>query len=176
MWNLDGPDLPESAFSTDTFPYSKFSFFNSTYFIFFHQRFNLDNFIPEANGSFLSISKYGLYIRIGILIGHKWQKWFQFRLISKFQHRPSRKLQLWILVPGSELTLSYYCKTVLLKNLWLCSLHWLEFFHQDLHRQVFSLKNVFSLNQMLHVQSIIAVPLWRSRSQCDCASCWSVLW
>ena len=29
--------------------------------------------------------------------------------------RPSRKLQLWILVPGSELTLSYYDRTLTLK-------------------------------------------------------------
>ena len=56
---------------------------------------------------------------------------------------PSRKLQLWILVSGSELTLSYYHRTLTLKNLCVYSLHWFEFFHQDLHRQLFSLKNAF---------------------------------
>ena len=54
-------------------------------FHFFHLGVNLDSFIPEADCSFLSIYKYDLYIGIRILIGQKWQKWFQFRHISNFQ-------------------------------------------------------------------------------------------
>ena len=54
--------------------------------------------------------------------------------------RPSRKLQLWILASGSELTLSYYYKTLTLNNLRFYSLHWLEFFHQDHHHQFFPSK------------------------------------
>ena len=42
--------------------------------IFFHQGVKFDNFTPEANCTFLSTSKYDLYIGIGILIGQKWQK------------------------------------------------------------------------------------------------------
>ena len=69
-----------------------------------------------------------------------------------------------------ELTLSYYYKTLTLKNLWVYFLHWLEFFHQDLHRQLLSLKNGFIFqNQMF--QSIILVPPWRKISQFDRASC-----
>ena len=45
-------------------------------FHFFKQGINLGSFIPEANFSFLSISKYNLYIGIGNLIGQKSQKWF----------------------------------------------------------------------------------------------------
>ena len=89
--------------------------------------------------------------------------------------RHYRKLQLWILVSGSELTLSYYCRTVTNKNLWFHSLYWLEFFQQDLHRQVFFLKNAFLFwNQLLYVQSIISVPPWRKISQfhSDFVSSW----
>ena len=53
--------------------------------IFFDQDVNLGSFLPEANCSFLSFSIYDLYIGVGILIGHTWQKSFFFRLISKFQ-------------------------------------------------------------------------------------------
>ena len=41
---------------------------------FLHHSVNLGSFLPEANSSFLSVSKYDLYIGIGILIGQKWQK------------------------------------------------------------------------------------------------------
>ena len=86
-----------------------------------------------------------------------------------------RKLQLRILVSGFELTLSYHYRTFILKNLWFYSLPWLEFFYQDLHRQLVSLKNVFLFqNQILYVQSIISVPPWRKISLCDCASCFSL--
>ena len=57
--------------------------------------------------------------------------------------RPSRKLQLWILLSGSELMLSYHFMTLTMKIFWFYSLCWLEFFHQDLHPQLFSLENVF---------------------------------
>ena len=66
----------ESAFRVDATRYPNSYFFNSTYFIIFHRGVNLDSFMPEANCSFLSISKYDLYIGIWILIGQKWQKWF----------------------------------------------------------------------------------------------------
>ena len=46
---------------------------------FFHQGVNVDGFTPEASCSFLSISKYDIYIGIGILIGQRLQKFFQFR-------------------------------------------------------------------------------------------------
>ena len=59
-----------------------------------------------------------------------------------------------------------------LKNLWFNSLYWLEFFHQDLHRQLFSLINAFLFwNQLLYIHSIISAPLWWKPSQCTCASC-----
>ena len=45
-------------FTSSTLPYS-----------FFYQGVNLDSFIPEANCSFLGISKYDIYIENGILIG-----------------------------------------------------------------------------------------------------------
>ena len=57
--------------------------------------------------------------------------------------RPFWKLQLWILVSGSEFTFSYYFRTLAVKDIWFYSLHWLEFFREDLHRQLFSLKNAF---------------------------------
>ena len=41
--------------------------------------------MPEASCSFLSISECDLCIVIGSLIAQKWQKWFQFRHISKLQ-------------------------------------------------------------------------------------------
>ena len=48
-----------------------------------------------------------------------------------------------------------------MKNPWFCSLDWLEFFHQDLHRQLFSLKKwvSFFLNQLLYDQSIVLTAL-----------------
>ena len=85
MWNLDRLELPESAFSLHTTRYSNFYFFNYTCFINFYQSVSLGSFIPEADCSFLGISKYDIYIGIGILRGQKWQKWFRFRYISKFQ-------------------------------------------------------------------------------------------
>ena len=45
---------------------------------------------------------------------------------------------------GSALTLSNYYRTRTLKNRWFYSLHWLEFFHQYLHWQLFSFKNGFA--------------------------------
>ena len=47
-----------------------------------------------------------------------------------------RKLELYISVSSSELTFPYYYMTVTLKNIWFLSLGWLEFFQQDLHRQL----------------------------------------
>ena len=86
LWNLDGPELPKSAFSLGTTRYSNVYFFNTTHFSFMHQGVSLDDsFITEADCSFLSISKFNLYIGIGILRGQKWQKWFQFRHFLKFQ-------------------------------------------------------------------------------------------
>ena len=83
-----------------------------------------------------------------------------------------RKLQLLIFVSGSELKLSYYYRTLTVKSLWFYSLHRLEFLHQDLHRKLFSLKNAFLFyNQLLYVQSIVPVPPWRKKTQCDCALC-----
>ena len=41
---------------------------------YFHQGVNFVSFIFEADCSFLSISKYDLYIEIGILMGQKRQK------------------------------------------------------------------------------------------------------
>ena len=93
--------------------------------------------------------------------------------------RPTRKLQLWILKSSSELTLSYYYWTLtmgkplvlFLKLAWM-----LELFHKDLHRQLFSLKNAFFFsNQLLHVQSILSVPLRRKILQCVWASCFSCI-
>ena len=49
----------------------------------------------------------------------------------------SRKLELYIPVSSSELTFSYYYMTVTLKIIWFLSFGWLEFFQQDLHRQLF---------------------------------------
>ena len=88
----------------------------------------------------------------------------------------AQKLQLGILVSSTESTLSYYYLTFTLNNLWFYSLDWFEFFHQDLHRQIFSLKFDFLKNQ-LYVQCIISAPLWRKILQCDCAFCcnhWSI--
>ena len=84
---------------------------------------------------------------------------------------PSQELQLWILISGSELPLSYYYQTLTMQNLWFYSLVWLKLFHYDPHRQLFSLKNGFLFqNQLFYVQSII---LWLSDGKyCDCASCW----
>ena len=77
LWDLVGPEFTESAFSIDSTRYSNFYFFNSTYFVFFvHQGVNIDSLIPEATFSFLIVSKYDLYIGIGILRSQKWQKWF----------------------------------------------------------------------------------------------------
>ena len=74
--------------------------------------------------------------RTGIRIGQKWQV-ILVQTYLGIPTRPPRKLQLWNLVSGSELTLSYYYRTLTLRNLWFCSSHWLEIFHQDLHRQLF---------------------------------------
>ena len=71
LWYIDGPVLLESAFGIDTTRCSNFYFFNVLYFNFFYQGVSRDSFISEANCLFLSISKYDLYMRIGILIGQK---------------------------------------------------------------------------------------------------------
>ena len=57
------PQLSIQNFTSSTLPIS-----------LFHQGVNLDKFIAEANCSLFSISKYNLYIGIGILIEQKWQK------------------------------------------------------------------------------------------------------
>ena len=54
-----------------------------------------------------------------------------------------QKPQLWILVSGSELTLSYYYRTLTLKKLSFWPLQWLEFFHQDLDNFFFSKAALF---------------------------------
>ena len=62
--------------------------------------------------------------------------------------------------------------TFIRKNFWFYCFDWLEFFHQDFHRQLFSLENGFLFqNQLLYVQSIISVVPSRKISQCNCASC-----
>ena len=61
-------------------------------------------------------------------------------------HPSGEKRQLWILVSSFELTFLLYSMTLTLRNLWFYSLGWLEFFHQDLHRQLFSLENGFKIN------------------------------
>ena len=83
--------------------------------------------------------------------------------------QPPRKLQLWFLVSSSELTLSYFYMTIMLTYFGFRSSDWLELFHQDLHRQLFSSRNVFFKDQLLFVQSIVSVLLWQKISQCHCA-------
>ena len=43
--------------------------------------------------------------------------------------RPSRKLQLWIFISGSELTLSFYYRTLTVESLWFYSFYRLDFFN-----------------------------------------------
>ena len=171
MWNLHGRELPEGAFSLDTYQYSNLYLFNSTYFNFLHQGVILDCFMSEADCLFLSIPKHNLCIGYGILIGPKLQKCSDFRQFLKFQLRLFDNSSI-DLVSGSELTFSQNCRTLALKYLWFLSLHWLYFFHQDLHWQHFSLKNGFLFqNQLFYAQIIISAPPRRKRLQCDCACC-----
>ena len=85
LWDLDGPELPENAFSLDIPRFCNLYFCNSTYLIFISMKVSTNSFILEACCSFLIISKLDLCLGIGILIGQKWKKCFLFRHISKFQ-------------------------------------------------------------------------------------------
>ena len=94
------------------------------------------------------------------------------KLISVQAHleipnRPYRKLQLWILVSGLiwRFHTTTRLTTLTLKNLWFYSLHWLEFFHQNLHRQLFFSRIRLFKNEMLYVQSVNFVPPWQKISQ-----------
>ena len=68
-----------------------------------------------------------------------------FQTYLEVSTRPYQKLQPLILASGSEMTLSCYYRALTLENLQFFSLHWPEFFHQDLHRHLFSLKKSFLL-------------------------------
>ena len=46
---------------------------------------SMDSFRIETDYTFQTILKFVLYIRIGILIGQKWQKCYQYKHISIFQ-------------------------------------------------------------------------------------------
>ena len=93
--------------------------------------------------------KFDQYIGIGILTGQEVANMLLVQTHLEIPNHPSGKLQLWVLVSSSELTLSGHYMTLTLKNLWFYSLVWLEFFHQDLYRQISSLRNVFFSSQML---------------------------
>ena len=56
---------------------------------------------------------------------------------------PSRKPKPWIFVSGFQLTPSHYNRNLTLTNLWFYHSHWIELFHQCLHRQFFSWKKCF---------------------------------
>ena len=56
---------------------------------------------------------------------------------------------MWISVAGTEMTISYYYRTLKLSNCQFHSLHWLAFFHQHIHRQLISLKNAFSMKSIV---------------------------
>ena len=143
LWSLDGPELPESAFSLDTIRYSSFYFFNTSYFNFIHQIVNLDSFSNQADCSFLIISKFDLYIRNGILRGQKCQV-IVVQAYLEIPTRLPRELQLWILESGTDMTFSYHCRTLTPKIFWFSSLPWIEVLHHDFHGQVFSQRCVSS--------------------------------
>ena len=73
-------------------------------------------------------------------------KVISFQAYLEIPTRPSRKLRLWILVSWSELTLSYYYRTLNPENRWFYSLHWLQLFRQEFHWQLFSLSFAFFWN------------------------------
>ena len=62
-----------------------FDSFSSSSFGFFSIKVSNSRFLLEADYSFLKLLKSVLYIGIGILIGQKWQKCYQYTYISIFQ-------------------------------------------------------------------------------------------
>ena len=137
---------------------------------FFHQGVNPDSFIPEVDFSFLSILKYDLYIRIGILKGRKWQKCFSLRHISKFQLIFLEKcsavnscIRFWIY---AFIILQDSCiEESLVLFLTLASI----IPSRSPSTPFLTQKWIFLENQLLYVQSLISVPPWRKLSQSDCA-------
>ena len=107
---------------------------------FFHRGVSLNDFIPEDHSFHLNVFKIDLYIGFGILIGQERQKCFYFRHISKVPFIVFLNYSYEFLIQ----LLSYCCVTLILKNVSFYSLDWHEFFYQDLHRQVFSIKTLFS--------------------------------
>ena len=145
LWNPDGPELPENAFSFDKPSFSHSYFFNFTYFIF-SIKVPISIVLYFYTWSALFVTKY----RKIWSVHRNWNpdtpkvaKVLVFQTYLEIPTSPFRQLHLWIFVSGSELTISYCNKTLALNNLWSYSLHWLEFFHQNLHRQLFSIKNAF---------------------------------
>ena len=69
----------------------------------------------------------------------------------------SRKLQLVKIVSISEVTHSNHYMIFPVKNFWFYSLDWLEFFHQDGHREIFLPKRYIFSNEFLDVHSIVFV-------------------
>ena len=61
----------------------------------------------------------------------------------------SGELQLWILESGSQMTSSYYYRTLTLKNPRFSSLHWVEILHHNFHRQIFSHSYVLLLKLLV---------------------------
>ena len=169
-WNLYGPALRENAFNAETTRYPNFYFFNSTYFVFFRQGVNLNSFIPEANCSFLSISRYDFWFGIWILIGQKWQKWFCFRHVSKFQLVLLENYScefLYRVLNWRFHTTTGFLHWSFIFTLWFYSLHWLILPSRS-PSTIFSV-NIASLlwNQMLCVQYSISVSTWQKKLQFD---------
>ena len=106
LWNLDGPELQESVFSFEKPRFSNLNFF--IYLIYFlHQCFNLDSKIPEADCSFLGISNISVH-RNWNLHRAEVEKVILLHTCLEIPTRPSRELQLWILVSGSTTGLLHW--------------------------------------------------------------------
>ena len=116
LWNLEGPVLPESAFSIYTTPYSNFYFFISIYFIF-----SLTTSISIAFQLKQTIRFWAFQNMISTSELESGRpevaKVILAQTYIEIPTRPSRKLLLWFLVSGSELTLSYYYRTLTLKKI-----------------------------------------------------------
>ena len=116
LWNLDGTELPEIAFSFDTTRYS-------TFFL----QFYLFHLLSSRCQSRKLYTCSNFFVSKHLKICYLHRNWNPdgpevSKMILVLTHLeilicPSQKLQLWILSSGSELTLSYYCRTLKLKNL-----------------------------------------------------------
>ena len=147
LWNLNRPELPESAFSFDTTRFSNF-FLQLYLFHFISSRRQPQRLYTRSNFFVSKHLKIWYLHRNWDPDGREAAEMILVQTYLEIPTRPSRKLQLWFLVSGSALTLSYYCRTLKKKN--LCFIP-----NIGLNSMKISIDNLFSRKCVSFLKSVV---------------------